>query len=327
MSETKLIVSPSPHVHSKDSTERLMTDVLIALAPAWVVSIVVYGWRVAAVTLFSVACCMLIEWLIRRFMLGERKVGCLSAAAVTGVLLAFNLPVNISFGLVAIGCLVAIGVAKMSFGGLGKNPFNPALVARVFMLIAFPVAMTTFPAAADAVSGATPLSLIKEGIKNGQPIGELIANWSWSDMLLGIKSGSMGEISAAALLLGFVWLLCRRVITWHIPVAVLGTMAIFGGIMYAVDPTHYLSPMYQVLTGGAVLGAVFMATDYVTSPMAVWGKIVFGVGIGLITMLIRFWGPYPEGMSFAILIMNSVVPLIDKGFRPKRFGTGRVATK
>ena len=297
-----------------------MGDVLIALLPALVVSVVAYGWQAFIVTAFSVACCVLVEWAVQRFMLGgENSLGDLSAV-VTGVLLGFNLPANMPLGLVAVGAVVAVGIGKMTFGGLGKNPFNPALVGRVFLLVAFPVAMTTFPEAVGAVSGATPLAMAKEALKAGAPVSEVMQNVNLGGMLLGAKSGSLGEISVLALLLGFAWLLVRKVISWHIPVCILGTMALFSGVMWAVNPAEYMSPLFHVLSGGAVLGAVFMATDYVTSPMTKKGMVIYAVGIGAITMLIRLWGPYPEGMSFAILIMNSIVPLIDKWVRPRRFG-------
>lgn len=315
-----MIISPAPHVHGPNKTQRLMLDVLIALVPALVVSTVVYGLRVLALTLFSVCCCLLFEWFIQRYMLrGKLTINNLSAV-VTGVLLAFNLPVNIPLWMVAIGALVAIGVAKMTFGGLGKNIFNPALVGRVFMLIAFPVAMTTFPEAADAISGATPLTMAKEALKNGVPVAEVMQNVSIKDMFIGVESGSIGEISAVALLLGGLYLLWRRVITWHIPVAVLGSMGVFSLITWLIAPEAYMSPLFHLMGGGAMLGAWFMATDYVTSPMTPKGSIIFGVGVGVITMLVRLWGAYPEGMSFAILIMNSVVPLLDKYILPKRFG-------
>jgi electron transport complex protein RnfD len=325
MSVQKLVISPAPHVHGSNDTRRMMGDVLIALLPALVMSVVAYGWQAFIVTAFSVACCVLLEWAIQKFMLkGPSTIGNLSAV-VTGVLLAFNLPVGIPLGLVAIGAVVAIGVAKMTYGGLGKNLFNPALVGRVFLLIAFPVAMTSFPEAVGAVSGATPLAMAKEALKAGAPVSEVMQSVNLGAMSLGMKSGSLGELSVVALLLGFVWLLVRRVISWHIPVVVLGTMALFAGIMWAISPEEYMSPVFHLLSGGAVLGAVFMATDYVTSPMTTKGMVIYAVGIGVITMLIRLWGPYPEGMSFAILIMNSVVPLIDKYVRPKRFGTTKRA--
>lgn len=320
MDSQKLVISPAPHVHGSNDTRRLMGDVLLALLPALVVSILAYGWQALIVTAFSVACCVLVEWAVQKFMLkGPSTLGDMSAI-VTGVLLGFNLPANIPLGLVAVGAVVAVGIGKMTFGGLGKNPFNPALVGRVFLLVAFPVAMTSFPEAVGAVSGATPLAMAKEALKAGVPVAEVMQSVDLSAMSLGMRSGSLGEISVVALLVGFVWLLLRRVISWHIPVCVLGTMALFSGIMWMISPAEYMSPLFHLLSGGAVLGAVFMATDYVTSPMTKKGMVIYAVGIGAITMLIRLWGPYPEGMSFAILIMNSVVPLIDKYVRPKRFG-------
>lgn len=320
MSSQKLVISPAPHTHGSNDTTRMMGDVLIALLPALVVAVLVYGFRAFVVTAFSVACCVLVEWFVQKFMLkGPSTLGNLSAV-VTGVLLAFNLPADINLGLVAVGAVVAIGIAKMTFGGLGKNPFNPALVARVFLLIAFPVAMTSFPEAANAVTGATPLAMAKEALAAGEPVSTVMQRVDLVDMSLGIQSGSMGEISVVALLLGFVWLLVRKVISWHIPVCVLGTMALFSGITWAISPEEFMSPLFHLCSGSAMLGAIFMATDYVTSPMTKKGMVIYAVGIGVITMLIRLWGAYPEGMSFAILIMNSLVPLIDKYVRPRRFG-------
>ncbi|MDE5906345.1 MAG: RnfABCDGE type electron transport complex subunit D, partial [Alistipes sp.] len=239
-------------------------------------------------------------------------------AAVTGVLLAFNLPASIPWWIVVIGAFVAIAIAKMSFGGLGKNPFNPALVGRVFLLIAYPVQMTDFPEieGLDALSGATPLAAVKHGAAADiLPMQEL---------LLGNMPGSLGEVAALALLAGFVYLLWRKVITWHIPVTILLTMAAFAFVVAlskgAENPALWQYPLFHVLAGGAMLGAIFMATDYSTSPMTVCGGVIFAVGIGAITMCIRLWGAYPEGMSFAILIMNSTVPLINKYVKPKRFG-------
>lgn len=320
MNSQKLVISPAPHIHGSNDTRRMMGDVLIALTPALIVAALVYGLQSIVVTAFSVAACVLVEWFIQKFMLkGPSTLGNLSAV-VTGVLLGFNLPANIPLGLVAIAAVVAIGIGKMTYGGLGKNLFNPALVGRVFLLVAFPVAMTSFPEAAGAVSGATPLAMAKEALKAGVPAVEVMQSVDLRAMSLGMKSGSLGEVSVVALLLGFVWLLVRRVISWHIPVCVLGSMALFSTITWACNPAEYMSPLFHLLSGGAVLGAVFMATDYVTSPMTKNGMVIYGVGIGVITMLIRLWGPYPEGMSFAILIMNSVVPLIDKYVRPKRFG-------
>ncbi len=316
----KLIVSPAPHVQSAQSTARIMRDVVIALVPALVVSTIVFGINVLYITALSVASCMLFEYVIQRYMV--RGVNTLSnwSAVVTGVLLAFNLPATISWWIVVIGAFVAIAIAKMTFGGLGKNPFNPALVGRVFLLIAYPVQMTTWPmprsGAFDALSGATPLAAVKHGAA-ADVLGV-------QDLLLGNMPGSLGEVAAAALLIGFVYLLWRRVITWHTPVVIFLTMALFAFVVALGNGLRgdmlWQFPLFHLLAGGAMLGAIFMATDYSTSPMTVRGCVIFGIGIGVITMCIRLWGAYPEGMSFAILLMNAVVPLINKYVKPKRFG-------
>lgn len=234
---------------------------------------------------------------------------------LTGLLLAFNVPADLPWWIVVIGSLFAIGAVKMSFGGLGNNIFNPALAGRVFLLVSFPQQMTTWPAlahSADAVTGATPLALIKAGRFEALP--------SHLDMFLGNVPGSMGEVAALALLIGVIYLLCTKTITWHIPVSVLVTVFIFSGILYLCDSTVYVDPLTHLLTGGLMLGACFMATDYVTSPMSHKGQLIYGAGIGILTVLIRCYGSYPEGMSFAILIMNAVTPLINVYCKPKRFG-------
>lgn len=315
----KFFVAPSPHVHSAQSTRSIMRDVLIAMLPALAVSTWVHGVDVLTVSAIAVVSCVVIEFLIQKFLFhGECTVSNLSAA-VTGLLLAFNLPSSIPWWIVVIGSLVAIGVAKMTFGGLGRNPFNPALVGRVFLLIAYPVQMTTFTAPvvegyADAMSGATPLAAIKAGV----PVEDV----DLLSMFSGTIPGSLGEVAAAALIVGGIYLLWRRVITWHIPVAVLGTMAVFAFFVALADggALLYQLPAFHVLAGGALLGAIFMATDYVTSPMTHKGMIIYGIGIGAVTMIIRLWGSYPEGMSFAILLMNAVTPLINKYVKPVRFG-------
>lgn len=317
----KFIVSPAPHVQSAQSTARIMRDVVIALIPALIVSTVVFGANVLWITALSVFCCMLFEYLIQRFLCKGANTLPNFSAVVTGVLLAFNLPASIPWWIVVIGAFVAIAVAKMTFGGLGKNPFNPALVGRVFLLIAYPVQMTSFPMPAngsfDALSGATALAAVKHKLVAADAVGV-------QDLLLGNMPGSLGEVAALALLAGFVYLLWRKVITWHIPVTILCTMAIFAFAVAwsrgAEGSAMWQFPLFHILAGGAVLGAVFMATDYSTSPMTVRGSVIFAVGIGLITMCIRLWGSYPEGMSFAVLIMNSTVPLINKYVKPKRFG-------
>ena len=316
----KLIVAPAPHVQTSQSTARIMRDVVIALMPALVVSTVVFGADVLRVTALSVAACVAFEDLIQKFLVRGAVTVTNWSAAVTGVLLAFNLPASIPWWIVVIGAFVAIAIAKMTFGGLGKNPFNPALVGRVFLLIAYPVQMTTFPmpvnGAFDALSGATPLAAVKHGAA-ADVLGV-------QELLLGNMPGSMGEVAALALLCGFVYLLWRRVITWQIPVPVLVTMDLFAFVVALCSGESgaalWQLPLFHVLAGGAILGAVFMATDYSTSPMTVRGGVIFAVGIGAITMCIRLWGAYPEGMSFAILIMNACVPLINKYVKPKRFG-------
>ena len=316
----KLIVAPAPHVQTSQSTARIMRDVVIALMPALVVSTVVFGADVLRVTALSVAACVAFEYLIQKFLVRGAVTVTNWSAAVTGVLLAFNLPASIPWWIVVIGAFVAIAIAKMTFGGLGKNPFNPALVGRVFLLIAYPVQMTTFPmpvnGAFDALSGATPLAAVKHGAA-ADVLGV-------QELLLGNMPGSMGEVAALALLCGFVYLLWWRVITWQIPVTVLATMALFAFVVALCSGESgaalWQLPLFHVLAGGAILGAVFMATDYSTSPMTVRGGVIFAVGIGAITMCIRLWGAYPEGMSFAILIMNACVPLINKYVKPKRVG-------
>lgn len=325
-----LIVSPAPHAHSGDSVRRNMLLVIIALLPAYIVSVVAFGWGALITTAISIVACVAFEWLIAKFIMKETPTIGDCSAILTGFLLALNLPSNLPFWIVIIGALVAIGVGKMSFGGLGQNLFNPALVGRVFLLISFPAQMTTWPLAngfasnyIDAQTGATPLYMLKQAIKDGKAdaLKDLPSLW---DMFTGFIGGSLGEVCALALLLGGIFLICTRVITWHIPVSVLLTAALFaactgwGGML----PEGYTTCQYvlaTMCTGGMMLGACFMATDYVTSPMTACGKIIFGVGIGLIVMIIRTWGAYPEGMSFAILIMNACVPLLNR-LRPQRFG-------
>jgi Na+-translocating ferredoxin:NAD+ oxidoreductase subunit D len=323
-----LTVSYSPHQYGSESVHKIMYRVLIAMVPAFAVSLVFFGLGALVVTGIAVVSCMAFEYLINRFMFRAETTLWDGSAAVTGVLLAFNVPSNLPVWMILVGSLVAIGVAKMSFGGLGKNPFNPALVGRVFLLISFPVQMTSWPkaiesrfACLDATTGATPLAILKEGIKNGQPLQELMNEVpGYSQMLLGNMGGSLGEISALALLIGGLYMLYKKVITWHVPGSILGTVILFTGILWMIDPGKNADPLFHLLTGGVMLGALFMATDMVTSPMTPVGQIIFGVGIGLITCLIRIFGAYPEGVSFAILIMNAFVPLIDKYIKPKRFG-------
>lgn len=312
------IVSLSPHVHSGDSVQKNMYGVVIALLPALLWSLWVFGLGAAIVMATSVLACVLFEWAISRFILGNKQLTiCDGSAVLTGLLLGFNLPSNLPLWIIIIGALVAIGIGKMTFGGLGQNPFNPALVGRVFLLISFPVQMTTWPvpgqltAYTDAVTGATPLGLIAAG-----RINEI----QTSDLLMGQIGGSLGEISAWALLLGCAYMLWKKIITWHIPVSILATVAVCSGILNLINPAVYVDPITSLLTGGLMLGACFMATDYVTSPMVAKGQIIYGVAIGFLTVVIRAWGAYPEGMSFAILIMNAFTPLINTYCKPKLFG-------
>ena len=324
----KLIVSLSPHVHGGDTVSKNMYGVLIALIPAFIVSIAVFGVGAFIVTLTSVAACIFFEWAITKYILKRDKTTILDgSAALTGVLLAFNLPSNFPIWMIIIGALVAIGVGKMTFGGLGCNVFNPALIGRVFLLISFPVAMTSWPQTGqydlytDAVTGATPLALMKSAMH-----GDATALQQLPDALslfLGNNPGSLGEVSALALLIGLAYMLWKKIITWHIPVSIIVTVFVFSGIMHLVNPETYAGPMVHILTGGLMLGAIFMATDYVTSPMSHKGMIIYGIGIGFLTVVIRLFGAYPEGMSFAILIMNAFTPLINTYFKPKKFGEAK----
>ncbi|NMB49239.1 MAG: RnfABCDGE type electron transport complex subunit D [Bacteroidales bacterium] len=316
--ETKLVVSPSPHIHSGDSIPKNMYGVLIALIPAFLVSLYVFRLDAVLITVFSVLFCVGFEYLITKFILKKEPTISDGSAILTGVLLAFNLPSNLPLWILAIGALAAIGIGKMSFGGLGNNIFNPALVGRIFLLISFPAQMTTWPvpavAATDAVTSATVLANLKFNPDNLP---------SLTHMLLGIEGGSLGEISALALLLGLGYMLWKKIITWHIPTAILGTVAIFSGILYLINPIPLHHPLIHLFSGGLMLGAIFMATDYVTSPLTKKGMLIYGFFIGIITMCIRLWGAYPEGMSFAIVLMNGFTPLINYYTTPKRFGEVR----
>ncbi len=317
----KLTISPSPHVHTTDSVRRNMYGVAIALVPALIASIVFFGVSALSVILTSVVACVLVEFLVQKFILKVKPTITDGSAIVTGLILAFNLPSNLPWWIVVIGAIFAIGVCKLTFGGLGQNIVNPAIGGRVFLLMSFPAQMTSWPVPdVDGTTGATPLGLLKEGVKSGKPISEIVDLPSTSDLLMGSIGGSLGEVSAICLLIGFVILLALRIITWHIPVAVLGSMAIFQGLLYLYNPAVYADPLFAILTGGALLGAIFMATDYVTSPMTHKGMLIYGCGIGIMTILIRNFGSYPEGMSFAILLMNLVTPLINRYCKPTRFG-------
>ncbi len=316
----KYLVSPSPHVHADVSTRSIMRDVVIALLPAVLVSVVFYGWSEILVLAVSVAACVLTEWAVTKWLLKRPSTVSDLSAVVTGLLLAMNLPVTTPWWVVVIGALFAIGVVKMTFGGIGQNLFNPAIAGRVFLLISFPTYMTDwtvpqgFIHSTDAVSGATLLGKYAEGGV------EAVAGTDYLKTMFFNIGGSAGEISAVALLLGFVYLLCRKVVKPWIPLSIFATVAVISGIFYLVDPGTYTDPLFNLLTGGVILGACFMATDYVTSPMSTLGGVVYGIGIGLIVMMIRYFGSYPEGMSFAILIMNCTVPLLNNWFHQKKYG-------
>lgn len=332
----KLTVSLSPHVHGDDSVRRNMYGVCLALVPAMLCSFIFFGLGAIAVTAVSIASCVFFEWAINKYMFRNPKSTVTDGSAIlTGILLAFNMPSNLPLWIVVIGALFAIGVVKMTFGGLGCNLFNPALAGRAFLLISFPAQMTDWPvvgqgfATVDGISGATPLALMKEAVKTGD--ASLLSSMPdlW-DMLIGNNShatygsgvmggGCLGEVCALAIIIGLIYMLVRRIITWHIPVAILATVAVFTGLLHMADPM-YAGPAEHLLSGGLMLGAVFMATDYVTSPMTRKGQIIYGVAIGFLTVVIRTWGAYPEGMSFAILIMNAFTPLINNYCKPKRFG-------
>ncbi len=338
-----LTISGSPHVHADESVKKIMYSVIYALIPAMLVSLYFFGFDALRVLAVSVIACVVVEYLIQKYLIkGELTIND-GSAIVTGILLAFNVPGNLPTWIIIVGAIVAIGIAKMAFGGLGKNPFNPALVGRVFLLISFPVQMTTWPvpkpwfakALTDAVTGPTPLGALKEELKKGDTVQQIMDHGikfiengkevvyhipSYMDSLVGDMGGSLGEMSAIALLLGAAYMLFKKVITWEIPTAYIGSVIVFTGILWLTDPTHYINPLYHLLFGGLILGAFFMATDMVSSPMTRTGMIIFGLGCGIITVVIRLWGGYPEGVSFAILIMNAFVPLINQGLKPVRFG-------
>ena len=325
---SKLIVSLSPHAHGTDTVERNMYGIIIALIPALLVSFFYFGLGSVIVCATSVAACVFFEWAINKYVLKNERNSILDgSAALTGLLLGFNLPSNLPIWIIIIGALFAIGVAKMSFGGLGANIFNPALVGRAALLVAFPAQMTTWPKVGqlgsyvDAETGATPLALMKQAIKSGDAsiLNQLP---DATALLLGSHpdgAGALGEICALALLLGLAYMLWKKIITWHIPVSIIGTVFVLSGLLHLASPV-YADPFSVILTGGLMLGAIFMATDYVTSPMTPKGQLIYGVCIGLLTVVIRNWGAYPEGMSFAILIMNAFTPLINTYVKPKRFG-------
>lgn len=312
--QNKLIVSPSPHIHSGDTIEKNMYGVLIALIPAFLVALYLFRLEALIITALAVLFCVGFEYLIVKYIMKKTPTVLDGSAIITGVLLAFNVPSNLPVWILALGCLFAIGVVKLSFGGLGNNIFNPAIAGRIFLLISFPAQMTVWPppeTAVDAVSSATVLGNLKL-----HP--DLLP--SLQTMFFGTEPGSIGEMSALALLLGLGWLLWKKIITWHIPISIMVTVAVFTGALYFFNPIPLHNPLIHLFSGGLILGAVFMATDYVTSPMTKRGMLIYGVGIGFITIAIRLWGAYPEGVSFAILLMNAFTPLINNYTTPRRFG-------
>lgn len=323
-----LTVSGSPHVYTDESVSKIMYGVVLSLIPAALVSFYFFGLAAVLITLTAVASCMFFEFIIQKYLLKGPITIFDGSAVITGLLLAFIIPATLPLWMVVIGSLVSIGMAKMTFGGLGKNIFNPALVGRVFLMISFPVDMNIYPQPselntnlADIISGATPLAVVKEGISQGGNVSELLPQVpEYMDMFVGNMGGSAGEVSAIAILLGAIFMLARRIITWEVPTAYLGSVALMSGVLWMINPDIYADPMFHLLTGGLMLGAFYMATDMVTSPMSRWGMVVFGIGCGFLTIIIRIFGAYPEGVAFAILIMNAFVPLINRSFKPKRFG-------
>jgi len=326
MSNKVLTVSPSPHVHENTSVRKLMYGVVISLLPALAWSVMTFGMGAIIVALVSMISCLLFEYVIQKFLLKQQPSISDGSALVTGLLLAFNVPANLPVGIIIIGALVSIGIGKMSFGGLGANPFNPALVGRVFLFISFPAQMTSWPIPkgfntgyVDAQTGATPLGLLQE--KGEATVSQVMESApSYSDLFYGQMSGSLGEMAGFVLIIGLIILLYLRIISWHIPASIILSTGIFTGILWLADPTQYADPLFHILSGGLLLGAIFMASDYVTSPMIPKAMWIYGVGIGIITVIIRVFGSYPEGVSFAILVMNAFVPLLNQYIKPKRFG-------
>ena len=322
--------STSPHMYSPQTTRSIMLDVIIALLPAFAVALLLFGLQALLVCLTAVASCVAFEYLLQKYVMKKTPSVNNLSAAVTGLLLAFNLPCNIPPFLVLIASFVAIGIAKLPYGGLGKNIFNPALVGRVFLFIAFPAYMSTWPNPRfleflniDVISSATPLNIMKYTDATTSATKLTASMPDYLQMFLGNTGGCLGETSALALLIGGIYLLWRKVIKWHIPVIYIATVFILFAAAYKITGSIKYDPLAQILSGGLMLGAIFMATDYTTSPMTDKGRIVFAIGCGFLTFIIRQYSSYPEGVSFAILIMNAFVPLIDKIYTPRVFGTGR----
>jgi Na+-translocating ferredoxin:NAD+ oxidoreductase subunit D len=323
-----LTVSGSPHVYTDHSVGKIMYGVVLSLIPAALVSFYFFGLAAVLVTFTAVISCMFFEFIIQKYLLKGPVTIFDGSAIITGILLAFIVPATLPLWMVVIGSLVSIGMAKMTFGGLGKNIFNPAIVGRVFLMISFPVDMNMYPkptemstSLTDIITGPTPLAIVKEGVAQGKAVSELIPQVpEYMDLMMGNMGGSVGEVSAIAILLGGIYMLFRRIITWEIPTAYIGSVVLLAGALWLINPVSYVDPLFHLLTGGLMLGALYMATDMVTSPMSRWGMIAYGIGCGFLTIIIRTFGAYPEGVAFAILIMNAFVPLINRGFKPKRFG-------
>ena len=316
----KLIASSSPHIRSNESTRTIMMDVIIAMIPALIMSVFVFGFRALALTLVSVAACVFWEWGYRKLLKKPQSIGDLSAV-VTGMLLAFVCPPTLPYWMIIIGAFFAIVVVKQLFGGIGCNFMNPALVGRAVLLASYATAMTTWAIPRirpDVTSAATPLQIMKEGTV--EAFTTLTSNYSVSDMFLGKIGGSLGEVSSLCLLVGGVFLLIRKVISWHTPVAYIGTVAILTLIAAPAGISGVDYMLYNVFGGGLMLGAIFMATDYATSPVTKPGQLVFGIGCGLLTCFIRRFGSYPEGVCYSILIMNCTTWLLDKYIRPTIYG-------
>lgn len=322
--EKILEVSPAPHLHIKENIQTIMFDVIIALLPAIAISIFYFGINALRVILFSTASCVIFEYLISKILKQKNKIYNLSAV-VTGILLALNLSASAPWWLIIIGSFAAIFIGKQIFGGIGFNIFNPALVGRIFLLVAYPVEMTNWTSPkpltnlknffiTDTISSATPLGILKE-----KGIGALPSN-IMLDAFFGNIGGCIGETSVIALIVGGCYLLYKKHISLKIPASFILTTFIITGIFWLINPVKYMNPFFHIFTGGLMLGAIFMATDMVTSPFTPKGMIIFGIGCGLLTAFIRLFGAYPEGVSFAIVIMNGFVPLIDKYTVPKRFG-------
>jgi electron transport complex protein RnfD len=317
--ENLLVVSPSPHIKSKRNTRSIMFEVILALIPALAWGIYIFGYRAALVMLVTVACAVAFELLFQ--LLTHKPITIKDgSAALTGILLSFNLSSLVPLWVSVIGAFFAIVVVKQLFGGIGKNFLNPALAARVFLFAAWPAFMTKYPdiSGVDATASATPLALLKNGT---------VPNESILDLFLGKNSGCIGEISALLLLIGGIYLLVRKIITWHIPVSFLATIAVFAFLFPKGDIGGLENIGYQLFSGGIMLAAFFMATDYVTSPITWGGKLIFGAGAGIIVVFIRQFGGYPEGVSFSILIMNSLVWYLDRATKPRVFGKSRGGSK